>query len=272
MKSISAPATQATQAALFVALSASLFAADACAQYTVKIGGAYFDTNASSTKLRGQLPAVSSQYGYLGNIDMAAGPSLDVQNKGTVTITIERALTDHWSVELLMGNPPKHDVKLRTGDLTLAPTATLAGGNAQLQAGAIQQTRRKLVADDGMVVATVRQWSPTFFVNYKFGEATALLRPFVGLGINVTRFKARTNDVGDQIYNDGKAYVHLSDSYGPAVQAGLSYKLDAHWSLNASVITARVDNKLIIETAHSRQEASFRFTPTVWAASVGYSF
>lgn len=269
MKSISSPAGLAI---LSAALSASLFAADASAQYTVKLGGAYFDTNASSTKLRGQLPAVSSQYGYLGNIDMAAGPSLEVQNKGTVTLTIERALTDHWSVELLMGNPPKHDVKLRTGDLTLAPTATLAGGNPTLQAGAVQQTRRKLVADDGMVVATVRQWSPTFFVNYKFGEVTARLRPFVGLGINVTRFKARTNDVGDQIYNDGKAYVHLSDSYGPAAQAGLSYKLDAHWSLNASVITARVDNKLIIETVHSRQEASFRFMPTVWTASVGYSF
>ena len=117
-------------AALAFAVSASLFTADASAQYTVKLGGAYFDTNASSTKLHGQLPAVSSQYGYLGNIDMAAGPSLEVQNKGTVTLTIERALTDHWSVELWMGNPPKHDVKLRTGALTLTPTATLAGGNA----------------------------------------------------------------------------------------------------------------------------------------------
>lgn len=265
MKSISSPAVLA-------ALCASLFAASASAQYTVKLGGAYFDTNASSSQLRGQLPAVSQQYGYLGNINMAAGPSLEVQNKGTVTLTIERALTDHWSVELWMGNPPKHDVKLRTGALTLTPTATLAGGNATLQAGAIMQTRAKLAADDGVVVATVRQWAPTVFVNYKFGEPSARLRPFVGVGINVTRFKARTNDAGDQIYNDGKPYIQLSDSYGPAIQAGVSYKLDTHWSLNANVMTARVDNKLIIETTHSRQEATFRFMPTVWVASVGYSF
>ncbi|MDI1349950.1 OmpW family outer membrane protein [Aquabacterium sp.] len=250
----------------------ALSATSASAQYTVKLGGAYFDTNATSTPLRGQLPAVNGST-YLGNINLANGPSLEVQNKGTVTLSIERALDDHWGVELILGAPPKHEVKLRTGSPQLSPTAglTQAVGSATANA-ATGLTAQKLNRNDGVVVATVRQWAPTFFVNYRFFEASARLRPFVGVGLNVTRFKSSTNEAGDKVYNDGNPYIRLSDSYGPAVQAGVSYKLDAHWSLNASVLTARVDNKLVIETAHSRQEASFRFTPTVWSASVGYSF
>lgn len=259
-------------APLVAALVAALACSPAAAQYTVKLGGAYFDTNATSTPLRGQLPAVNGAT-YLGNINLAHGPSLEVQNKGTVTLSIERALGDHWGVELILGAPPKHEVKLRTGSPQLSPSAglTQAVGAATANA-ATALTAQKLNRNDGVVVATVRQWAPTFFVNYRFFEPSARLRPFVGVGLNVTRFKSSTNEAGDKVYNDGNPYIRLSDSYGPAVQAGVSYKLDAHWSLHASVLTARVDNKLVIETAHSRQEASFRFTPTVWSASVGYSF
>lgn len=249
----------------------ALSANSASAQYTVKLGGAYFDTHATSTPLQGQLPVVYRGT-YYGNANLSNGPSLEVQNKGTVTFSIERALDAHWSVELLMGNPPKHDVKLRTGNPVLTATTGLTNTAGAFTPTLVAGARQHLLADDGVVVATVRQWAPTVFVNHKFFDTSARLRPFVGVGINVTRFKARTNDAGDQIYNDGKPYIQLSDSYGPAVQAGVSYKLDAHWSLNASVLTARVDNKLVIETAHSRQEATFRFTPTVWSASVGYAF
>lgn len=261
--------TRAAAAALGAVCALS--ATGASAQYTVKLGGAYFDTNASSTPLQGQLPAVNGST-YLGNIQLSHGPSLEVQNKGTVTLSIERALGDHWSVELILGAPPKHDVKLRTGTPELSPTAGLSQAVGPAAGVVVNQTAQKLQRNDGVVVATVRQWAPTFFVNYRFFEPSARLRPFVGVGLNVTRFKSSTNEAGDKIYNDGKPYIHLSDSYGPAVQAGVSYKLDANWSLNASVLTARVDNKLVIQTTHSRQEASFRFTPTVWSASVGYSF
>lgn len=253
-----------------VALGAS---SAAQAQYTIKLGGAYFDTNATSRPLEGQLPAVNPATGqYLGNVNVTNGPSLEVQNRGTFVFSIERALTDRWSVEFLLGNPPKHDVKLRTGSPVLTATPTLAGGSALGQAQAIALTRQKLVNNDGVVVSTVRQWAPTLFANYKFLDESSSVRPFIGVGINVTRFKARTNAAGDKVYNDGKPYVKLSDSIGPALQAGLIYKIDEHWALQGAVATAQVKNKLIIETNHSRQETSFRFNPTVYSAQLAYTF
>jgi outer membrane protein len=112
------------------------------------------------------------------------------------------------------------------------------------------------------------------FFNYKFLEPSSALRPFVGLGINVTRFKARTTAAGDTLYADGaKPEISLSDSIGPAIQVGASYKLDQNWSINASVATAKVNNKLTIVTKSGlRQESAFRFNPTALTATVGYSF
>ena len=59
-------------AAAAVGALCALSASSASAQYTVKLGGAYFDTNANSTPLRGQLPAVNGST-YLGNINLANG-------------------------------------------------------------------------------------------------------------------------------------------------------------------------------------------------------
>lgn len=250
-------------------LAAALVAASACssaaAQYTIKLGGAYIDTNSSSTPLTGQFPAVNpANNAYVRNVAITSGPTLEVQNKATVVLSIERAFNDHWSAELVLGLPPKHDVKLRSSSVNVTDPL-----GSPVVEGIVEN---KLRNNNGLVVSTVRQWAPTFLVNYKFRDASARLRPFIGLGLNVTRFKARTNPTGDKLYNDGNPYIQLSDSIGPAIQAGVSYKLDERWSLNASVLSAQVDNKLVIETKNSRQEAFFRFTPTVASLSVGYSF
>lgn len=253
------------------ALAAMLASGSALAQYTIKVGAAYIDPHASSTDLKGQLPVVNNGT-YHGNANLNGGLSLEVQKKSTVVASIERAFNDNWSAEFFLGYPPQHDVKLRVNNLDLTATPTLGGGSVLLQTALLNGTKQKIGNDNGLVVSTVRQWAPTLFLNYKFLDASSKFRPFVGVGINMTRFKARTNTVGDALYSDGKPYVRLSDSFGPAFQVGASYKLDETWSLNASVATAKVKNKLTIETNHSRQEAAFRFNPTVFTATVGYSF
>lgn len=271
MKSISSPTALAV---LSAALSASLFSADASAQYTVKIGGAYFDPHATSSDLTGGVSA-RPLGGYL---ELQSGVRLHVQPEATPTFSIERALNANWSLELMLGMPPKHDVTLKVDNPVVSGANVTHPVNPALNgaagATAVAALNTKLANRNDKTIATVRQWAPTFFVNYRFLEATSAFRPFVGLGINVTRFKARTTPLGDGLYADGAhPEISLSDSIGPALQIGATYKFNERWSLNTAVVTAKVDNKLTIKTASGlRQEASFRFTPTVWTASVGYSF
>lgn len=261
--------------ALLSAVAATLTAPAALAQYTVKVGGAYIDPHATSSPLRGGV-AVPSPLG--GNLVLNDGVALQVQTQHTVIFAIERALSDRWSVEFVLGTPPKHDVKLKV-DNPQIDASKVTPGAAPISAGAAQVAannglKAKLAAQNGQVISTVRQWAPTVFFNYRFLDPSSGFRPFVGLGINVTRFKARTTAGGDTLYADGaRPEISLSDSIGPAVQVGASYKLDRNWSINASVATAKVDNKLTIKTASGlRQESSFRFNPTALTATVGYSF
>lgn len=245
------------------------------AQTTLKLGAAYINPHATSEPLRGGV-AVPSSLG--GNLVLNDGARLQVQPQTTAIFAIEHALNERWSVELVLGTPPKHDVKLKLDTLQIDASKVTPGVTGltptQAQGAATQGLKGKLAAQNGQVISTVRQWAPTVFFNYKFMDPSSAFRPYVGIGINVTRFKARTTAAGDTLYADGaKPEISLSDSIGPAIQAGASYKLDQNWSVNASVATAKVDNKLTIVTKSGlRQESSFRFTPTVVTASVGYSF
>jgi outer membrane protein len=249
---------------LSLSLAATLMAGSAFAQsgYTIKLGYGSIDPRATSSDLKGTLPAYNADFGgYLGNVAVSSGVSLEVQTQDTLMFSIERALNDNWAVELRLGYPPKHDVKLRVNNPELTGSAALVNG-----------VKAKLAANNGLVVAGVRQWAPTLFLNYKFGDKTNALRPWVGVGVNHTTFKSSTNAVGDELYHDGAVRVKLSDSTGLAFQTGLTYQLDQNWSLQASWMTAAVKHNLTTYTDHSSQKATYRFHPSVFAAVVAYSF
>ena len=249
---------------LSLSLAATLMAGSAFAQsgYTIKLGYGSIDPRATSSDLKGTLPAYNAAAGgYLGNVAVSSGVSLEVQTQDTLMFSIERALNDNWAVELRLGYPPKHDVKLRVNNPGLTGYGPFVDG-----------VRAKLAANNGLIVAGVRQWAPTLFLNYKFGDKTNALRPWVGVGINHTTFKSSTNAVGNELYHDGAVRVKLSDSTGLAFQTGVTYQFDQNWSLQASWMTAAVKHNLTTYTDHSSQKATYRFHPSVFAAVVAYSF
>lgn len=234
--------------------------------YTFKVGGAYIDPRATSSSLEGTLPVVNSGT-YLGNVNAVDGVNLEVQKKSTLIFSIERAFNDNWSVELLLGQPPKHQVKLRSAAPVLTPT--VSGG---LGLAMVAGTSAKLKGDDGEVVATVRQWAPTAFINYTFLDKSSAFRPFAGVGVNYTHFKAKSTAVGSDLYNDGNVKIELTDSIGLAFHVGANYKIDKNWLLNASWSTAAVKNHITVSTDHSRQTATYRFHPSVFSLMVGYQY
>jgi outer membrane protein len=270
--SMTKSASKSTVRAALFALGGVLAAQAAVAQtYTVKLGYGRIDPRATSSDLEGTLPTGIAQ---LPLVPVPAGNQLQVQPKSTVLFSIERALNDNWGVELALGIPPTHDVKLRVGDAVKAtaalPNSVVATLPLASQVGV--GLARKVAADDGVVVARVKQTAPTLFLNYKFFDATSKFRPYVGVGFNYTKFSAKTTAAGDALYNDGEVKIRTTDSIGLAFQTGLTYQVDKNWSVNAGWATAAVKNNMTITTATSKQEASYRFHPSMFSATVGYTF
>ena len=179
-----------------------------------------------------------------------SGVSLEVQNQSTLFFSVARDLTPHVEVELAMGFPPTHDVTAK-----LAPSLP---SHVQVL--------------NGQVIAKVRQVAPTLFFNYKFGDPGSTWRPFVGAGINYTKFDKRESTAAGNQLNGGPTDIRLSDSWGLAAQAGVAYRLTDQWTLNAAVATARVKTHLTATTAGQARKIDIRFRPTVVIVSAVYSF
>jgi outer membrane protein len=129
-----------------------------------------------------------------------------------------------------------------------------------------------VAAKEGQLIGTVRQIAPTVFANYKFGEPSSKLRPFVGIGVNYTLFdQAESTALFNQL-SGGVTTNKLSDSWGLAAQVGASYKLDGPWSISGTWSTADVKSTLTTNTYGVERKTDVKFSPSVFILSVGYHF
>lgn len=247
---------------------------------TVKAGIGHISPHSTSTDITGTQPVGG---GSSASFPVPAGNHLTVQPKSTFVLSFERAINDNVSIELVLGTPPIHDVKLSVGHETrdaaskvemlqgiVAATGGMASPFFESLVGA--QVARNVVSHHGDTISKARQMAPTMFVNYKFGTPSSTLRPFIGLGVNLTTFKATSTPAGVAALNDGPLSIKLGNSVGAAAQAGVTYRIDEHWSLNAAWTIVQVKSEMVATTAHSVQRATFRSTPTAFLATVGYSF
>lgn len=169
----------------------------------------------------------------LRGIGIPPGADLEVQDATTLFLSYEYRVTPNWGVELAAGIPPEHDTKAK---------------------GSIEFLGK---------VSSVKQLAPTLFVNYRFGDDGATWRPFIGLGINYTRFYDAKSEYGQNI--------ELSDSIGPAAQVGLSYALTPQISLCGAVATAKVKSDLVA-TGTTVQTTTIDFRPVVYTVALSYKF
>ncbi|MRV71260.1 outer membrane beta-barrel protein [Duganella sp. FT92W] len=199
---------------------------------TIGLGAAHIFVNAKSPNLSSNGPAFLTP--------QPAG--IDVKDATTVLITVTRRLDDHWYGELALGVPPRQEV---IGAGTLAPFG---------------------------VIAKVKQAAPTAFLNYRFGAAGSALRPFVGVGLNYTRFYDAASTTSGSLASGGPTKIQLSKSTGLAAQAGVNYQFDKTWSLCLSVIAADVESDMTATTGSIERKTHIKFNPRVLGVAVGYSF
>lgn len=167
-------------------------------------------------------------------IGVPPGADAETTDATTVIFVYERLINPNLGVELVLGIPPR-----------------------------IKANATGTVAFLGNDVLSAKNVAPTLLVNWHFGQPGDTWRPYVGAGVNYTKFAS----VKSSLAPDAK----MGDSVGLALQAGIDYRLSKEWSLFASVARVDVKSKVVAAGA-TVLETKIDFRPMVYSFGASYSF
>ena len=148
-------------------------------------------------------------------------------------------VTDNVGLELIAATT-KHDVKGKGG---LAPVGELAD---------------------------TRVLPPTLTLQYHFAPK-AKVRPYVGVGVNYTIFY--NEDASDGLESAiGNTDVHLKNSLGYALQAGVDIDVSKRWFVNLDVKYIDIDTKATLTTGTLVNRVNVSLDPIVAGIGIGMRF
>jgi outer membrane protein len=174
-----------------------------------------------------------SQTSGITGIGLPPGADAKVGAASTPLFTYEYRLTPNVGLDLVLGVPPKIHARA-TGSVAFLGE-----------------------------VLTARNVAPTVLLNYHFGQSGDTWRPYMGLGVNYTKF----TDVTTPYSWD----VKLSDSHGLAAHVGLDYSYSKNFGLFTSIGRANVRSKLVA-TGAVVLETTIDFRPWTYSFGASYSF
>ena len=155
--------------------------------------------------------------------------TMDVGSNVRPTITGEYFLQDNLGIEVLAALPFQHDIS---------------------------------VAGVGKVGST-RHLPPTVSLQYHFGQGK--VKPFVGLGVNYTRFfstKAEGAIAG--------ANLDLSDSWGLAAHVGVDFKVGEKGAIRLDYRKVDIDTRVKLNGANLGTKNTVNIDPSVYG--IAYVF
>lgn len=176
------------------------------------------------------------------------GLNLKVDSITTPYLAYLRRFTDHLQAELAVGVPPT--------------TRTVGKGPARVGS----------VPFDGQELGTSKWLSPSLLGEYVFLDPGSPVRPYVGVGVNFTRFFDNTSTQAGNEANGGPTSIRLTNSWGPAATLGLSFNLGGRWSAIASYSYARIRSDYTSDTSGVVRTTTIDFRPSAWVVAAGYSF
>lgn len=180
-----------------------------------------------------------------GNMSAPAlpGTRIGLQRDTQAIIAAGYMLSDNLSAEFQLNSPYKHAVE---GD------------------GAIRGAGR---------LGTVESLLPTLFLQWRFLEPKALLRPYIGLGLSYVRFQKESGSGAlTALTNTGSAVAtrfSLDSRFALAPQAGLTYAINDQWFADLAV-----SKTYLKTTAHfsTGQKIDVRPDPLAVSVALGYRF
>jgi outer membrane protein len=176
-----------------------------------------------------------------GDITAVPGAKVDVDKGGAVFGSVSYMVTDNISGEFAFGVPPKLDIK---GDGVIA------------QAGKIADTK---------------VWSPILMAQYRFGSASSMFRPYVGVGATYVKFTdVETTPILSMLTNPGgSTSASIDSAWGAVVQLGITYNFREKWFLDASIVPMRLKSTAHLSTG---QKVDVKVNPILANVAVGFSF
>jgi outer membrane protein len=170
----------------------------------------------------------------ISGIGVPAGADADVGNATTAIFVYERLLTPNVGLEFVLGVPPRLKAKA-TGSVAF-------------------------LGDD---VLSAKNVAPTLLLNYHFFTPADALRPYLGAGVNYTRFTGVKSSLAPD--------VKMGSSTGLALQAGLNYAISKDWGLFASIARLNVKSK-VVAVGQTVLTTTVDFRPLVYSAGLSYQF
>lgn len=193
-----------------VALAVALVAVPASADFAVNIGAI------------GVIPDDSSS--ALSTIEQVAGlpagsTGVAVNSNVQLGITLDYMINKNWTLELIAATPFSHDISVKGS------------------------------AIDGLDVGKTKHLPPTLLLQYHFDTGNDAISPFLGVGVNYTRFF--NTEVSSELKNtlgalnvvtaQDSTRLDLTDSWGVAVQAGVNIAFNERFGLQAMVSKMDID-------------------------------
>jgi outer membrane protein len=142
-----------------------------------------------------------------------------------------------------------------TGEYLFAP-----GWGVEVLAALPFQHEIKL---NGTKAATVKELPPVLSVQYHFNPS-GTVSPFVGAGVNYTLF-FNEHEKGPL----AGTKLGLSNSWGPALHAGLDFNLDRNWLITVDARWIGISSDVKVNGA---KLGSVDIDPLVYGVAVGYRF
>jgi outer membrane protein len=113
---------------------------------------------------------------------------------------------------------------------------------------------------DGAEIGSFKHLPPTLTAQYHFAPG-ATINPYVGVGVNYTRIsKVRLLDGAGDLEND---------SWGLALQAGVDFRINERWSINADVKKVNIRSDVYVGGANA---SHLKVDPLLFGLGVGYRF
>lgn len=112
----------------------------------------------------------------------------------------------------------------------------------------------------------ISHFPPTLTLKYHF-NTDGVLQPYVGAGVNYTLF------FDDKVPSGGPVTsIDYDSSFGGALQAGVDWKLNDHWSLNADVRKVWINTDVTIMAGATQINADVDINPLIVTLGTGYRF
>jgi outer membrane protein len=175
---------------------------------------------------------------------------LNLKNPSVQTLYVAymRRLSPHFDVELALGVPPL--------------TKTVAKGPAMVGS----------VPYNGQTIATARWLAPSLLLKYYLSSPDAMFRPYIGAGVNYTKFESRQVTAAGDAISGGPTSLSLPASFGPVGTVGLAYHPLKQVVVILSGSASIVNTHLTTNTAGTLRTSNVEFNPRAIVLAVGYSF